>query len=92
LKSLRRNAKHLGSNVSKLLWFLLDGNEPPDMHSVHAGESIESRIGTILSLIGPVKERLRIQIADPKRVDVDAQIALLRDLEALKAVGDSLAK
>ena len=71
---------------------LLDGNEPPDMSSDHTGESTESRIGTLMSLIGPVKEGLRIQIADPKRVDVDAQIALLRDLEALKALSDSLAR
>jgi hypothetical protein len=45
-----------------------------------------------MSLIGPVKEGLQIQIVDAKRVDVGAQIALLRDLEALKALSDSLAR
>src|SRR5262245_61075266 len=92
LKTVRRNAKDLGNNVSKLLWFLLDGNQPPDMQSFHAGESAESRIDTLLGLIDPVKEALRIEIADPKRVDVRAQVALLRDLEALKVLSDSLAK
>jgi hypothetical protein len=92
LKTVRRNAKDLGNNVSKLLWFLLDGNQPPDMSSVHTGEAAESRLGMLMSLIGPVKEGLQIQIADPKRVDVGTQIALLRDLEALKALSDSLAR
>jgi hypothetical protein len=92
LKTVRRNAKDLGSNVSKLLWFLLDGNEPPDMDSVHTGQSAESSIGMLTVLIGLVKEGLHTQITDSRRVDARAQVALLRDLEALKSLSDALAK
>jgi hypothetical protein len=92
LKTVRRNAKDLKSNVSKLRWFLLDGNEPPDMDSVHTSQSAEVNVGMLMTLLGPVKEAFQIQITDSRRVEARAQVALLRDLETLKSLADALSK
>jgi hypothetical protein len=91
-KSVRKSAKELEKYASRLLRFLLDGEEPIGLRQTRpATSTVEQRIDALMALVASAQDGLRSETANAATIDVEKHLALLKTLQSIRLICISLA-
>ena len=91
VKEVRKTAKTLEQYIDGIVDYLMNGEEPPEPVPSDDTATLEERISLLKSIAGPMHQRIRVRSSSPL-VDVNAEVALIQDLQNLKSLVHSLRK